>query len=26
MKIPKERLPELYLQACRWSNTFIDPE
>jgi c-di-GMP-related signal transduction protein len=24
MKIPEEKLPELYLEACKWSNTFIN--
>lgn len=24
MKIPEEKLPELYLEACRWSNTFMN--
>ncbi len=24
MQIPEEKLPQLYLQACKWSNTFTD--
>ena len=24
MKIPEDKLPEFYLQACKWSNTFTD--
>ena len=24
MKIPENKLPEFYLQACKWSNTFTD--
>lgn len=24
MKIPEEKLPELFLEACRWSNTFMN--
>ena len=26
MKIPEEKLPELYLEACRWSNTFMNSD
>jgi c-di-GMP-related signal transduction protein len=26
MKIPQEKLPDLYLQACKWSNTFTNAE
>ena len=26
MKIPEEKLPEIYLQACKWSNTFTDSD
>jgi c-di-GMP-related signal transduction protein len=26
MKIPEEKLPQLYMQACRWSNTFTNQE
>jgi c-di-GMP-related signal transduction protein len=24
MKIPQEKLPELYLEACKWSNSFMN--
>jgi c-di-GMP-related signal transduction protein len=26
IKIPEKKLPELYLEACKWSNTFINNE
>ena len=26
MKISEEKLPSLYLDACKWSNTFTDSE
>ena len=26
MKIPEEKLPELYLDACKWSNTFMNSD
>ena len=26
MRIPEEKLPQLYMQACKWSNTFTNQE
>jgi c-di-GMP-related signal transduction protein len=26
MKIPQEKLPELYLEACKWSNSFMNSD
>ena len=26
LKIPQAKLPELYLQACQWSNTLMEPD